>query len=151
MVRPSRNPERSSSSPSLTVFCGNYLQNTTCFVLNIYGTIWSLLLMYRKANIQYRHRKTINISASGWHTIEILVSWHTIEIIVFSYMFLRSRNTTVSFRKAKCHLDGGNIGFLIWLPYKNIFLSISQLLGDTRSKLGSISKCFEVKECKCTI
>ena len=50
VARPSRNPER--SSPSSTIFYFNYVQKTTRFILTIYGTVWPLVLMCRKAIIQ---------------------------------------------------------------------------------------------------
>ena len=120
---------------------------------------------------------SINISASRWHTIEILVScymfsgsrnttvsfrkaadsrpigfsrwllyknisinisafrWHTIKPLVSKHMFLESENTTVSFTKVT---DGGYVGFSRWSLYKNLFLLIYQLLGDIRSKFWFI-------------
>ena len=50
---------------------------------------------------------------------------------VYLSMLSGSRNSNVPFSKAA---DGRDIGFSRWLPYKNRFLSISQLVADICSK-----------------
>ena len=80
---------------------------------------------------------------------------------VFSLFFFRF-GKTIHFKKADDGLYpknkvlifhntyGGHIGFSK-CPHMKTFLSISQLLGDRRSKFWCLTKCFQGQECNCTV
>ena len=95
----------------------------------IYFTILMAAILNFQDGYHIKHI-SINILASRWHTIGILVS---------NYMFSGSSNKTVPFSKAA---DGSHIWFSTWLSNVIIFLSVSQLLGDMRSKPWCLCICF---------
>ena len=84
---------------------------------------------------------SINISASRWNTIEMLV---------INHMFSGSRNKTVLFRKV---VNSSHIGFSRWPPYKKCFINILASKWYTIELLKKLLKnhVFRVKEYNCTV